>query len=70
MIQAQSRELDPDRRKELVDEIQRRVWDADAKIWFNWSVRRTPVSVRVQNFAPGGPSLYQGRRLESVWLAD
>lgn len=70
MIQAQSRELDPDRRKELVDEIQRRVWDADAKIWFNWSVRRTPVSIRVQNFAPGGPSLYQGRRLESVWLAD
>ncbi len=70
MIQAQSRELDPGKRKELVDEIQRRVWEADAKIWFNWSVRRTPVSVRVQNFAPGGPSLYQGRRLESVWLAD
>ena len=70
MIQAQSRELDPDRRKKLVDEIQRRVWDEDAKVWFNWSVRRTPVSVRVQNFAPGGPSLYQGRRLESVWLAD
>ena len=70
MIRAQSGALDPDRRRELVNEIQRRVWDEDAKVWFNWSVRRTPVSLRVQNFSPGGPSLYQGRRLESVWLSD
>jgi hypothetical protein len=52
----------------MVDEIQRRVWDADAKVWFNWSVRRTPVWNNVRNFVQGGPSLYQGRRLESVWL--
>ncbi len=70
LIEMQSRETDPDARKELVDEIQRRVWATDAKIWFNWSVRRTPVSVKVRNFDPGGPSLYQGRRFESVWLAE
>lgn len=70
LIEAQARELDPDDRKKLVDEIQRLVWSTDAKIWFNWSVRRTPVSTKVMNFNPGGPSLYQGRRFESVWLTE
>ncbi len=70
LIELQSRETDPRTRKQLVDEIQRLVWAADAKVWFNWSVRRTPVSVKVMNFDPGGPSLYQGRRFESVWLAE
>lgn len=68
LIRAQSRELNPSARKQLVDEIQRLAWDADAKVWFNWSVRRTPVWNNVKNFRPGGPSLYQGRRLETVWL--
>lgn len=70
LIERQSRTLDLDERKRMVDEIQRRVWDADAKVWFNWSVRRTPVWNNVRNFAQGGPSLYQGRRLESVWLEE
>ena len=70
LIELQSRETNPKAREELVDEIQRLVWAADAKVWFNWSVRRTPVSVKVRAFNPGGPSLYQGRRFESVWLVE
>ncbi len=68
LLQKQSRELDPSKRKTLVDELQRRIWDADAKVWFQWTVRRTPVWSNVHGLEPGGPSLYQGRRLDRVWL--
>ena len=68
LIQAQSRTLDPEERKALVDEIQRRVWDVNGKIWFQWSLRRVPVWENVRGFQPGGPSLYQGRRMDTVWL--
>ena len=68
LIQRQSRTLDPDERRKLLDEIERAVWDKDAKIWFQWSARRTPVWNNVPGMEPGGPSLYQGRRLEQVWV--
>ncbi|MSQ09017.1 MAG: ABC transporter substrate-binding protein [Dehalococcoidia bacterium] len=68
MLQKQSRELDRSKRKALVDELQRRIWDADAKVWFQWTIRRTPVWSNVHGMEPGGPSLYQGRRLERVYL--
>lgn len=68
MIKKQSRELDRDVRKSLVDELQRRIWHLDGKIWFQWSLRRTPIWRNVIGFEIGGPSLYQGRRMEDVWI--
>ena len=68
MIAQQSRLLDPGERKALLDEIQRRIWQENAKIWFQWSSRRAPVWANVHGLEPGGPSLYQGRRLEQVWI--
>lgn len=68
LIREQSRELDRDRRQALLTEIERIIWDKDAKIWFQWSSRRTPVWNNVVGLEPGGPSLYQGRRLDRVYL--
>ena len=68
LISQQSRVLDPGERKALLDEIQRRIWQENAKIWFQWSSRRAPVWANVHGMEPGGPSLYQGRRLEQVWV--
>ena len=68
LIQKQSRELDEGRRTELLHEIERLIWEKDAKIWFQWSARRTPVWNNVAGLEPGGPSLYQGRRLDQVHL--
>ena len=68
LMEDQSRTRDSDKRKSLVDEIQRRVWDVDAKVWFQWSLRRTPAWENVRGFETGGPSLYQGRRMDAVWL--
>jgi peptide/nickel transport system substrate-binding protein len=70
LLDRQSRELDPARRKSLVDEVQRKIWEADAKVWSQWTFRRTPVWGNVYGMAPGGPSLYQGRRLEQVWTGQ
>lgn len=70
LLARQSRELDPARRKALVDDIQRRVWEADAKVWSQWTIRRTPVWGNIHGMKPGGPSLYQGRRLEMVWTGQ
>ncbi len=68
LIDRQSRELDPDRRRELLAQIERIIWETDAKIWFQWSSRRTPVWNNVVGLRPGGPSLYQGRRLDEVFI--
>jgi peptide/nickel transport system substrate-binding protein len=68
LIEQQSRELDEGRRRELLHEIERRIWNYDAKIWLQWSARRTAVNSRVHGMKPGGPSLYQGVRLDLVWV--
>ncbi len=68
LLDKQSRTADRAERKKLVDEIQARIWNTNAKIWFQWSVRKMPVWSNVHGMEPGGPSLYQGRRLERVWL--
>ncbi len=68
MINRQSRTLDAAQRKTILDDIQRSIWHANAKIWFQWSSRRTPVLSNVHAMEPGGSSLYQGRRLERVWI--
>ncbi len=68
MISRQSRILDAGERKALLDEIQLRIWHENAKIWFQWSSRRAPVWANVHGMEPGGPSLYQGRRMEQVWV--
>lgn len=69
LIEEQSRELDPDRRRDLLNRIEEMIWEMDAKVWFQWSSRRTPVWNNVVGLDPGGPSLYQGRRLDEVYLA-
>ncbi len=66
-IELQSRTLDRDERKALLEEIERTIWDANSKIWFQWSSRRTPVWSNIHGMEPGGSSLYQGKRLERVW---
>ena len=43
LIEEQSRQLDLDKRRELLSEIERTIWEKDAKVWFQWSSRRTPV---------------------------
>ena len=68
MIEQQSRLLDSGERKALLDDIQRKIWQENAKIWFQWSSRRAPVWANVHGLEPGGPSLYQGRRLARVWI--
>jgi ABC-type transport system substrate-binding protein len=68
LIEQQSRELNAGRRRELLDQIERLIWEKDAKVWFQWSSRRTPVWNTVAGLEPGGPSLYQGRRLDQVYL--
>ena len=68
LIEEQSRALDPDRRRDLLNKIEEMIWEMDAKVWFQWSSRRTPVWNNVVGLDPGGPSLYQGRRLDEVYL--
>lgn len=68
LIQRQSRSLDPEVRKGLLGQIERLIWEKDAKVWFQWSSRRTPVWSNVRGLEPGGTSIYQGRRLERVYL--
>jgi peptide/nickel transport system substrate-binding protein len=68
LIAQQSAEPDENRRSELLDEIERTIWQKDSKIWFQWSARRTPVWKNVIGLEPGGPSLYQGRALDEVYL--
>ncbi len=68
LIQQQSRELDVQKRGDLLTKIERIIWEKDAKVWFQWSTRRTPVWKNVAGLRPGGPSLYQGRRLDQVYL--
>lgn len=68
LIRKQSTELNNKRRADLLNELERLIWEQDAKIWFQWSTRRTPVWNNVVGLEPGGPSLYQGRRLDQVYL--
>lgn len=68
LIQRQSREVDERLRRELLNEIERLIWEQDAKIWFQWSARRTPVWNDVVGLDPGGPSLYEGRSLDQVFI--
>ncbi len=69
LIAEQSRAVDLVTRKAIVSVVQRQIWESNAKVWFQWTIRRTPVWTDVHGMSPGGPSLYQGRRLERVWLA-
>jgi peptide/nickel transport system substrate-binding protein len=68
LIAGQSRATDARERRRLVGEIEKAILDAHAKIWFQWTVRRSPVWSNVHGMEPGGPSLYQGRRLDRVWI--
>ncbi|MDA0232401.1 MAG: hypothetical protein O3C69_02820, partial [Chloroflexi bacterium] len=68
LIQRQSRETDERLRRELLNEIERLIWEQDAKIWFQWSARRTPVWNDVVGLDPGGPSLYEGRSLDQGFI--
>lgn len=62
----QQRTLDQQRRRELVWQMQRRLWQLNGKVVVHWSVRRTPVWREVQGFTMGA-SNYQGMRLDTVW---
>jgi peptide/nickel transport system substrate-binding protein len=68
LIRQQSLQMDPNRRAQLLWDLERKIWDMDAKIWFQWSSRRTPVWNNVYGLEPGGPSLYQGRNLSRVFI--
>jgi peptide/nickel transport system substrate-binding protein len=68
MMARQSRTLEFAERKRLVDQIQVKVWEKDAKVWVQWTLRRAAHSSSVRGLNFGGTSLYQGRRLEQVWL--
>ena len=68
LIRQQSLEMDSVERSRVLMDLQQRIWLQDAKIWFQWSSRRTPVWSNAFGLEPGGPSLYQGRNLSKVYL--
>lgn len=68
LIREQSREVNEERRAKLLNDIEQTIWEFDAKVWFQWSARRTPVWNNIKGLEPGGPSFYQGRRLDQVYL--
>jgi peptide/nickel transport system substrate-binding protein len=68
LIRLQSLEMNPDLRAEMLWGLEQLIWEQDAKVWFQWSSRRTPVWSNVVGMEPGGSSLYQARNLSRVYI--
>jgi peptide/nickel transport system substrate-binding protein len=65
----QSREMNEQRRIELVKEIDKRVLQKAWRIQGLWNTRLEVRSARIRNYEPQ-PSHWMNRRFEDVWLAE
>ena len=68
MYEQQSRELDPQKRIEIVKDIQRRILENVYYMQGLWSSRAVVSSAAVKNYV-AHPSHYTNQRLQDVWLA-
>jgi peptide/nickel transport system substrate-binding protein len=65
----QSREMDEQKRLQLVREIDKRVLQKAWRIHGLWNTRLEVRSARIRNYEPQ-PSHWMNRRFEDVWLAE
>ena len=65
----QSREMDEQKRIQLVKEIDKRVLQKAWRIHGLWNTRLEVRSARIRNYEPQ-PSHWMNRRFEDVWLAE
>ncbi len=68
LLAAQSRELDKEKRKKIVWEIERILVDDAARPIIQFSVAGNCWQPYVRNFAPHDNSQYNNLRFEEVWL--
>jgi len=69
LYEQQSREMDEQKRIELVKQIDRRVLEKVWRIQGLWTTRLEVRSAKIRNYTPQ-PSHWMNRRFEDVWLAE
>ena len=69
LFEQQSREMDPQKRIELVKQIDKRVLEKVWRIHGLWNTRLEVRSAKIRNYTPQ-PSHWMNRRFEDVWLAE
>src|SRR5262249_19936260 len=69
LVDAQSMQLDPDKRKQLVWEIERKLITEDVKPIIFWGIGGTCWKPKVKGVITMANSIYNGWRLDDVWLA-
>ena len=69
LFEQQSREMDEQKRIELVKQIDRRVLEKVWRIQGLWTNRLEVRSTKIRNYKPQ-PSHWMNRRFEDVWLAE
>jgi len=69
LFQQQAREMDEQKRKQLVQQIDRRILEKVWRIQGLWTNRLEVRSAKIRNYEPQ-PSHWMNRRFEDVWLAE
>jgi len=69
LFEQQSREMDEQKRIELVKQIDKRVLEKVWRIQGLWNSRLEVRSAKIRNYTPQ-PSHWMNRRFEDVWLAE
>ena len=69
LYEQQSREMDAQKRIELVKQLDRRVLEKVWRIQGLWNSRLEVRSAKIRNYTPQ-PSHWMNRRFEDVWLAE
>jgi peptide/nickel transport system substrate-binding protein len=69
LYEQQSREMDPQKRIQLVKELDKRVLEKVWRIQGLWNTRLEVRSAKLRNYEPH-PSHWMNRRFEDVWLAE
>jgi peptide/nickel transport system substrate-binding protein len=69
LYEQQSREMDEQKRIELVKQIDRRILEKVWRIQGLWTNRLEVRSAKIRNYTPQ-PSHWMNRRFEDVWLAE
>jgi peptide/nickel transport system substrate-binding protein len=69
LFEQQSREMDEQKRIELVQQIDRRILEKVWRIQGLWTNRLEVRSAKIRNYTPQ-PSHWMNRRFEDVWLAE
>jgi peptide/nickel transport system substrate-binding protein len=69
LFQQQAREMNEEKRIQLVKEMDKRILEKVWRIQGPWTVRLEVRSAKIQNYEPQ-PSHWMNRRFEDVWLAE